>query len=172
MDANFQNDATNPSNGGATSPKPKKTKRVIEKLPLDLIKDLPDPIAAPEKKVEQDQYFLLLRRMLTGPLGIPVEISQCYEFAIQLDTAANAKSVGSVISIGVEKGCFEIVLKLTTNGQPANNAVPVNNAFALLKDELDAAPLLHQGSASWKAKVNGTTVAEGKFKSVAEGQSQ
>ena len=163
MNTNDQNTNTNPSNSNDNT-KVKKTKRVIEKLSLDLIKDLPGAIAAPEKKVERDQYFMQIHRKLSGQIGNPVEMTQGHEFATLFDTKAKTKNVGSVISIGVENSIFEIVLKITTTEKPANNAVPINNVFAQLKEDLDAAQFLHQGDATWKAKVNGTTVVEGHFK--------
>jgi hypothetical protein len=157
------NVTANPGNANGNTAG-KKTKRQIDRLSPDLIKDAPGEVAAPEKKIEQDQYFLQIRRKVTGQLGNSAEISQGHDFAGQLDLAAKAKNVGAVISFSVEKGCSEIVLKITTNGQPANHAEPINNAFAQLKEDLAGGQILHQGNASWTAKVNGTTVVEGIFK--------
>lgn len=149
---------------GSDSTKVKKTKRVIEKLSLEEIEGLEGAIAAPEKKIEQDQYFIQFFLKVSGLIGILEDVTQAHSFATLLDTKAKAKSVGSVISIGVENGFCQVVLKITTTGQQAKHSVPIKHAFAQLKEYLDTAQLLHQGTASWKAKVNGTTVAFGEYK--------
>jgi len=114
------------------------------------------------KKVESEfTYSILFCLPVNGQIGTKAELGKVHEFAGQLNTAANDNDLGSVTSISVTDGIAEVALTLTVEEKPANPGIPASNAFTELKDFLGEATLLNQG-ATWKAKVNGTTIVDGK----------
>lgn len=165
MDAT-QTATTNTSNP-ADTPKLKPHRR-IKKLTAAEIGAFPGAIAPHEKTVEPDfAYFISSHLPVTGCFGTPNEAAQVHDFAYRLDTQAKAKGVGAVTSVSVANGLFDVVLTLSVTGEQASYGAPASNAFTLLKEYLSAAPQLHQGTAekqaTWKAKVNGTTILEGRY---------
>ena len=154
----------NPGNSTDTL-KPKKR---IKRLTAEEVRDLPGANPVLEKLPEPElTYYLIFIFSVTGPIGNPTEANQVYDFANQLDTHAKSKNVGSVMSIGAANGLFEVVLKLSATGEQANYGVPATNAFMVLKDYLSTEDLLKHGPAgkpaTWKAKVNGTTIVDGRY---------
>ena len=150
------------------TPKLKPPKKRIRKLTAAEIFNLPGALAAPEKKVEPDlAYFIIFMLPVTGLIGTTAEAAQDHDFAHKLDEQAKAKDVGAVMSVGVSDGVFEVVLKLTATGEQPSHGAPTINAFTQLKEFLDAAPQLKPDSsgkhATWKAKVNGTTIVDGRY---------
>jgi len=163
---NNQNPAGNPSNTNEAAKQ--KTRRRIGKLTADDIAAFPGATPPPVKKVEPDfTYYLVFNIPVTAPLGTPSEAAHVHDFAYQLDMQAKAKKVGEVISVGVADGVFTVVLKLGVNGPQTNHGAPAKNTFTQLKDFLGNAVQLKPGlagkPASWKAKVNGTTIIDGVF---------
>lgn len=145
----------------------KKTKRSFS-MTAEEKAAFPTAITTPEKIVVPDiSYSLLSIIPVTGPIGTTLEAGKVYDFANQLDTHAKAKDVGAVISVSVENGKFVVGLRLSTTGEQASHGAPAANAFTKLKDFLSTSTLLTQGaagkSATWKAKVNGTTILEGRY---------
>lgn len=160
-------EATQIANTTPDAPK-QKSKRRFKKLTADEITSFPGAVAPPEKKVEQaTAYFIFFNLPVTAPLGTPSEVAQGHDFSYQLDTHAKAKDVGGVTSVGIADGHFEVVLKIATTGEQTSHGAPASNAFTQLKDYLSLAPQLNQGPAgkpaTWKAKVNGTTILEGRY---------
>lgn len=122
----------------------------------------------PKKVVEGGSYYIYFSIPVTGAIGTAVESGKVHVFASELDAQAQADDVGNVASVTNAGGKIDIVLKINTTGVQTNHGVPASNAFAKLKAYLDGATVLSQGvvadkPASWKAKVNGTTILEGSY---------
>ena len=143
-------------------------KRRIKKLTAAEVAGLPGVTHAPEPVVQSDlKYFLCFLLPVSGVIGTSVEAGQVQDFAYRLNTVSNDKGVGAVSSVNISNGQAEVVLKLNVTEVPASNGMPVGNAFAELKEYLDGASILRPGPAGkpavWKAKVNGTTIADGRY---------
>jgi len=154
----------NPGNSTDTL-KPKKR---IKRLTAEEVRDLPGANPVVEKLPEPElTYYLIFIFSVTGPIGNPTEATQVYGFANQLDTHARTTGIGVVMNVGVTNGLFEVVLKLTVVGEQSNHGIPATNAFKLLNGYLSAETLLKQGPAGkpaqWRAKVNGTTIVDGRY---------
>ena len=151
------------------APKPKGTKRRIGKLTAAEIEGLPGVNPTVVKKVEPDiSYSLYFTVPVSGGVGNQMEAGQVHEFALPLNMHAQAKGVGEVSAINFSNNQAEVVLKLSAQANPmTSHAIPVAHAFTQLKEYLDMAPLLHQAAlgkvATWKAKVNGTTIVDGRY---------
>lgn len=105
--------------------------------------------------------YLVFNTPLTGTLGSPTEAGHCFDFAYQLEAEAKAKALGSVTSVGVSNGIFDVKLKMEAGGSPEKQSAPAAEAYVKLKDFLGKATQLKQGPAgkraSCKIMVNGTT---------------
>lgn len=150
------------------TPPHKVPKRRIKKLTAAEVVGLPGVTHAPEPLVQSDlKYFLCFLLPVSGVIGTSVEAGQVQDFAYRLNTVSNDKGVGAVSSVNISNGQAEVVLKLNVTGEQESHGVPVNNAFSQLNEYLDAEAILGAGPAgkpaTWKAKVNGTTVAEGRY---------
>lgn len=161
----IQPPASNPGNTTDTS-NGKLPKRRIKKLTAAEIGNLPGAVAIVEKKVEPDlAYYLFFFLPVTGPVGSVTEANQVHDFAYQLDVQAKAKDVGAVKSVGVTDGLFEVVLQLSATGEQSSYGAPATGAFTKLEEFLKGAVQLSHGPAgkpaTWKAKVNGTTIVVG-----------
>ena len=149
-------------------PKAKATKRRFSKLTAAEVSGLPGVNVAAAKKVEPDlAYWIIFALPVSGLIGTTAEVTQAHAFADRLDVQAKATGIGAVTAVTNTNGVAEIVLKLTAEGDQASHGAPAANAFAQLGDFFRGASVLthgHEGKAAiWKAKVNGTTIADGKF---------
>jgi hypothetical protein len=145
-----------------------KTRRRIGKLTAADLAAFPGADMTPIKKADPDyKYYIEFKVPVTGIFGTPTEVGQGHDFAYQLDAQAKAKGVGSVSSVGVADGIFDVELKLDVAGEQEKHSTPAAGAIAKLQDFLGNAPQLKQGpagkQATYKAKVNGTTIVEGHF---------
>jgi hypothetical protein len=164
QDLEAQNNA-NPTNASASTGKPPR-RRFAKLSGADLVA-FPGALPQPEKKAPEPgiTYSIEFNLPVTAPLGLATELVQVFGFVDQLGIQAKVKGIGAVTAVNVVDGNSEVVLKLSTTGEQPNHGTPAANAFATLKDYLESAPQLITGPAgtpaSWKAKVNNTTIAEG-----------
>jgi hypothetical protein len=146
--------------------KPKQSKRRFAKLTAEELAGLPGVTTkAPKPAVQAVTYSAWFSLPVTGSIASTAEAERIHDFARKLDEQAKAKDVGGVTGLTFGNGTAEIALKLDVREQPASNAVPVASMFAQLNDFFVSAPVLRVGvagkCATWKAKVNGTTITEG-----------
>ncbi|GEM_PF-2701683 len=145
-----------------------KTKRRFGKLSAAEISAFPGAIVPAEKKVEPDiSYFIFFNIPASNVFGTASEAAQVHDFAYQLDAQAKAKDIGAVMSFSVAEGLFEVVLRLSATGEQITHGTPAANAFTQLNSHLSSAIVLKPNaagkSATWKAKVNGTTIISGSY---------
>jgi len=148
--------------------KPKQAKRRFSKLTAEEVAGLPGANAKAPKEAESDlKYWVYFAVPVTALIGSAAEAEQVHDFACQLDEQAKAKDVGEVVTVAFANGSAEVVLKLITSGELATHGAPAKNAFSQLDGLLGSASVLTQGvagkRATWKAKVNGTTIADGRY---------
>jgi hypothetical protein len=164
---NIPNAATSNTSNILEVPK-QKTRRRIGKLSEADLAAFPGADMTPVKMVDPAyKYYIVFNIPATGTFGTPTEASQVHDYAYQLDTQAKAKAVGSVTSVGVANGSFDVELKLDVAGEQEKHSAPAAGAIAKLQDFLGNAAQLKKGPAgklaTYKAKVNGTTIVEGHF---------
>lgn len=139
-----------------------KVRRRFGKLSADEISAFPGAITPAEKKVEPDISFsIIFSFLLTSTFGNAYDATQIYDFASKLDTQAKTKSVGTVTAVKTENGISDVVLTLLTTGEQSSYGAPAVAAFKELDDYLRSS--LTGKSATWKAKVNGTTIITGTY---------
>jgi len=164
-DNNTNQDAEKATAKASTS---KVKKPRFKKLTGAEVADLPGVNSATLKAVEPDlTYFIYFAVPLTDLVGSVTEANQIHDFAYKLDVEAKANKVGSVTTVAFGSGSAEIVLKLEATGPQPSLGAPVSHAFVQLKQFLNSALVLTQDysgkRASWKAKINGTTIVDGHF---------
>jgi hypothetical protein len=146
----------------------KTRKRRFRKLTGAELAGLPGAVQSAEKVCEADVvYYICFSTPLTGPVGTVTEAAQVHDFVYQLGTHTFNTGVGLVASVSFAVGSTEIVLKLNESGEQTERAAPVVDAFTKLGGFLSSSPILTEQrsgrKASWKAKINGTTIAEGRY---------
>ena len=161
METNITPPASNPAAGN-------RAHRRFRKLKGDEVKGFPGvDLAQVKSTTVEDVYYMYFILWLSSLVGNPDEAASCYSFADELDGQAKAKSIGEVSSISMANGVCQVELRLSVTGKPEKTSIPAANAFAQLKDFLGNSALLKVGPtgkpATWKAKVNGTTLIDGRF---------
>jgi len=146
----------------------KAKKQRFKKLTGDEIADLPGANLATVKAVASGPtYFIYFAVPISELVGSVIEANQVHAFVDHLDAQAKANKVGSVANIAFGSGSAEIILKLDATGLQPSPGAPVSHAFVQLKQFLNSALVLTQDysgkRASWKAKINGTTIVDGHF---------
>lgn len=157
--------SSNSSNGTTAG---NRAQRRFRKLKGDEVKDFPGVNLANVKAVTvEDIFYMYFVLGLLSLIGNPDDIARCLRFAHELDVQVKAKGIGWVSSISIANGECQIVVTLSVTVKPEKSSTPAANAFAQLKDFLDNSALLKAGPtgkpATWKAKVNGTTLIDGQF---------
>jgi hypothetical protein len=144
------------------------TKRRFKKLSGNDVAGLPGANGASAKaNIPGIALYLSLIAPVQGLIGTVARATEVYEMAGSVDRVAKEKDVGEVINVNFLEGQAEIVIRLYAEGDAAALAVPIANAFTQLKDCFESTLILTQGLAGkrarWRAKANGTTIADGTF---------
>jgi hypothetical protein len=152
----------------STTPDAPKKKNRPPKLSEAELALLPGDDTTPVKKAEPEYTnYIEFNIPVTGPFGSATEAGQVHDFAHQVDAQAKAKGIGSVISVGVSNGIFDVVLKMEAGGDAVKQSGPAAEALVKLRDYLGGAVQLKPGpagkAASYQIRVNGTTTGSKHF---------
>ncbi|TCG00422.1 hypothetical protein BZM26_12755 [Paraburkholderia strydomiana] len=158
--------ATEPNAGTSEVPSRNRKRRFTKLKALDLA-SLPGATAAGAKTLERDVASILFKVPVSAFVGISSESDEVFSFATDLSRHGQTLQLGEVTNINFGDGFGEVVLKLDADVDPDNYGAVAADAFARLGEVLNAAPALKLTRtgrrATWRAKVNGTTIAEGNF---------
>ncbi|WP_321920485.1 hypothetical protein [Paraburkholderia tropica] len=142
-------------------------KRRFTKLKASELARLPGATAFGTKPVERDVAYIQFKLPVSAVVGTVVESNEIFNFARTLDEQSHAQQIGSVSNIAFGDGSAEVVLKLDAAVDPDNHGSAAANAFSSLSEVLSAARVLQDTRAgrraTWRAKINGTTIAEGGY---------
>lgn len=142
-------------------------KRRFTKLKASELAGLPGATSTVARSVERDVAFIQFAFPITGSVGTSAESSEIIEFASNLNSEGQTRRIGSVAKIGFGEGTAEVVLRLDAPVDPANHGAAAAAAFNTLGDFLNASHVLcvdRDGRrATWRAKINGTTIADGRY---------
>lgn len=155
------------SNSAAHETVTKTRKRRFTKLKASELAGLPGATSTATKPVERDVAFIQFAVPITGVVGTAAESSEIVEFASGLNDQGQVQHIGSVAKLGFADGVAEVVLRLDVPVDPTNHGAAAADAFGKLSNFLTAAQVLRvdRGGrrATWRAKINGTTIADGRY---------
>ncbi|WP_250866210.1 hypothetical protein [Caballeronia sp. INSB1] len=142
-------------------------KRRFTKLKASELSGLPGAIPTRVKPVERDVAYIQFVVPLTGLVGTANESGEVIDFATRLNLQGENLGVGTVSRLGFGDGLAEILLQLNASVDPENPGAAAADAFNKLNSFLDSASQLRivraGRGAAWKAKINGTTIADGRY---------
>lgn len=128
---------------------------------------LPGATPAGTKPVERDVAFIQFKLPVSASVGTTSESGEILSFASTLGDQSQTLGVGSVSNIVFGDGSAEVVLKLDAAVDPDNHGSAAANAFTKLGEFLSTAQVLQATRAGrravWRAKINGTTIAQGSY---------
>lgn len=167
MSSNLNGNPVSDGSDGPTGSTTKPRKRRFTKLKATELVGLPGATPAIARSVERDVAFIQFAFPITGSVGTAAESSEIIEFASNLNGEGKTQRIGSVSKIGFGDGSAEVVLRLDAPVDPANHGAAAAAAFNALGDFLNASHVLcvdRDGRrATWRAKINGTTIADGRY---------
>lgn len=142
-------------------------KRRFTKLKAFELAGLPGATSAATKPVERDVPFIQFAVPVTNSVGSAAESLEIVEFSNDLNEQGRALQIGSVCKVGFGEGTAEVVLQLDASVDPENHGSAAADAFGKLSRFLTSAQVLHVDRdgrrATWRAKINGTTIADGRY---------
>ncbi|VVE71626.1 hypothetical protein PCA31118_03927 [Pandoraea captiosa] len=142
-------------------------KRRFTKLRASELVGLPGATSAVTKPVERDVAFIQFAVPVTNSVGTAAESLEIVEFSSGLNEQGRTLQIGSVCKVGFGEGTADVVLKLDAPVDPTNHGSAVADAFGKLNDFLTSAQVLRADRsgrrATWRAKINGTTIADGRY---------
>lgn len=156
----------NQLSGENVTPRGKSTrKRRFTKLTGASLAGLPN--AADLKQSVGDVAFIHFVIPVTDGVGTVAECGEVFDFVTNLDARSRTLGIGNTSKVDFSDGAAEVVLRLNAAVEPGNHGAAAADAFSKLNEFLAAAPalrLVRAGrSAMWKAKINGTTIADGRY---------
>ncbi|MFP3705194.1 hypothetical protein [Paraburkholderia tropica] len=152
---------------GTPEAAPKSRKRRFTKLTASELTGLPGATVAGGKPAGRDMPSIQFKVPVSAVVGTVDESAEIFNFACTLDEQSQAQRIGTVSNIAIGDGSAEVVLKLDAAVDPNNHGSAAADAFARLSEVLSAARVLQDiragRRATWRAKINGTTIAEGSY---------
>lgn len=118
-------------------------------------------------------YSVVFGIPVSNAVGSADEISQAHRYAVGLDALAQVESVGVVEKVGIANGTVDVMLKLAVPSdfptEPTDQQKDdlVATAFTKIRQFMTDAEALKtrpgRRPATWKFKLNGSVLEEGRF---------